>query len=72
MLERVRRLPNLMVPNDEARHVHDDDLAWNQTLLALHDNLKRKARRRTRRWGERAHRRAAGSRTPRCYHCGLR
>jgi type III restriction enzyme len=42
MLERVKRLPNLMVLNDEAHHVHDDDLAWNQTLLALHDNLKRK------------------------------
>jgi type III restriction enzyme len=43
MLERVKRLPNLMVLNDEAHHVHDDDLAWNQTLLALHDNLKRKS-----------------------------
>jgi hypothetical protein len=42
MLERVKRLPNLMVLNDEAHHVHDDDLAWSQTLLALHDNLKRK------------------------------
>lgn len=44
MLERVKRLPNLMVLNDEAHHVHDDDLAWNQTLLALHDNLKRKGK----------------------------
>lgn len=44
MLERVKSLPNLMVLNDEAHHVHDDDLAWNQTLLALHDNLKRKGR----------------------------
>jgi len=43
MLERIRRLTNLMVVNDEAHHVHDDDLAWNQTLLALHENLKRKA-----------------------------
>lgn len=42
MLERVKRLPNLMVLNDEAHHVHDDDLAWSQTRLALHDNLKRK------------------------------
>jgi type III restriction enzyme len=42
MLERIKRLPNLMVLNDEAHHVHDDDLAWNQTLLVLHDNLKRK------------------------------
>jgi type III restriction enzyme len=42
MLERIKSLPNLMVLNDEAHHVHDDDLAWNQTLLALHNNLKRK------------------------------
>jgi len=40
MLERIKGLGNLMVLNDEAHHVHDDDLAWNQTLLALHDNLK--------------------------------
>jgi type III restriction enzyme len=42
MLERVKRLPNLMVLNDEAHHVHDGDLAWNQTLLALHVSLERK------------------------------
>ena len=41
MLERIKSLKNLTVLNDEAHHVHDDDLAWNQTLLALHDNLKR-------------------------------
>lgn len=42
MLERIKSLSNLMVLNDEAHHVHDDDLAWNQTLLALHANLQRK------------------------------
>ena len=42
MLERIKSLDNLMVLNDEAHHVHDDDLAWNRTLQALHDNLKRK------------------------------
>lgn len=40
MLDRIMRLPNLMVLNDEAHHVHDDDLAWNKTLLALHETLK--------------------------------
>jgi type III restriction enzyme len=40
MLDRIKSLSNLMVLNDEAHHVHDDDLAWNQTLLVLHDNLK--------------------------------
>lgn len=42
MLERIKSLPNLMVLNDEAHHVHDDELEWNKTLLALHDNLKAK------------------------------
>ena len=42
MLERIKSLSNLMVLNDEAHHVHDDDLAWNKTLLALHENLKHK------------------------------
>jgi type III restriction enzyme len=42
MLERIKGLRDLMVLNDEAHHVHDDDLAWNQTLLALHENLKQK------------------------------
>lgn len=39
MLERLKSLPHLVVLNDEAHHVHDDDLQWNQTLLALHDAL---------------------------------
>lgn len=42
MLERIKGVPNLMVLNDEAHHVHDDDLAWNQTLLAVDDNLRQK------------------------------
>jgi type III restriction enzyme len=40
MLDRIKSLNNLMVLNDEAHHVHDDDLAWNQTLLALDENLR--------------------------------
>jgi len=40
MLERIKSLRNLMVLNDEAHHVHDDELEWNKTLLALHNNLK--------------------------------
>ncbi len=42
MLDRIKSLGNLIVINDEAHHVHDDDLAWNQTLLALDANLKQK------------------------------
>ena len=39
MLERVKSLPDVIVLNDEAHHVHDDDLAWNKSLLAVHDAL---------------------------------
>lgn len=42
MLERVKRVRNLMVLNDEAHHVHDEDLAWHKTLMSLHQNLKAK------------------------------
>ncbi|OGG45155.1 MAG: hypothetical protein A3F84_11875 [Candidatus Handelsmanbacteria bacterium RIFCSPLOWO2_12_FULL_64_10] len=42
MLERVKRVKNLMVLNDEAHHVHDEDLVWHKTLMALHENLKAK------------------------------
>lgn len=42
MLDRIKSLNNLIVLNDEAHHVHDDDLAWNQTLLALNENLQQK------------------------------
>ncbi len=39
MLDRVRSLDRLLVCNDEAHHVHDDDLEWNKTLLNLHESL---------------------------------
>lgn len=40
MLERLKSLPNLVVINDEAHHVHDDEhLQWNKTLLHVHENL---------------------------------
>jgi type III restriction enzyme len=41
MLERVRELDSLGVMNDEAHHVHDDELEWNKTLLGLHRRLPR-------------------------------
>ena len=41
MLERVKSLPDLVVLNDEAHHVHNEDLAWSQSLLAVHDALPR-------------------------------
>jgi type III restriction enzyme len=36
MLERVKSLKDLVVMNDEAHHVHDKDLEWSQSLLAIH------------------------------------
>ena len=42
MIERVKTHNNLMVINDEAHHVHDEDLEWMQVILRLHDNLKDK------------------------------
>jgi type III restriction enzyme len=39
LLERVKSLRDLVVLNDEAHHVHDEDLAWSQSLLAIHQVL---------------------------------
>jgi len=36
MLERVKSLRDVVVLNDEAHHVHDEKLAWSQSLLAIH------------------------------------
>lgn len=39
MLERVKSLPDIAVMNDEAHHVHDEDLAWSHSLLSIHRAL---------------------------------
>ena len=36
------RHDELLVINDEAHHVHDEDLAWYKSILSFHDNLKAK------------------------------
>lgn len=36
MLERVKSCSDLIVINDEAHHVHEEGLAWSQSLLAIH------------------------------------
>lgn len=41
MLERLKSLDSLIVLNDEAHHVHDDELEWNRSLLAIHEALPR-------------------------------
>ncbi len=39
MLDRVKSLSDLVVMNDEAHHVHDEELAWNRSLGSLHNAL---------------------------------
>src|SRR2546428_769706 len=39
MLERLKGLNDLVVLNDEAHHVHDEELAWSKSLLAIHEAL---------------------------------
>ena len=39
MLKRVQSLADVVVLNDEAHHVHDDDLEWNKSLLSVHKAL---------------------------------
>ena len=39
MLERVKSLRDLVVINDEAHHVHDQDLEWSKSLLSVHQAM---------------------------------
>ena len=39
MLERIKELSHLVVLNDEAHHVHDQELQWSQSLLSIHRSL---------------------------------
>lgn len=39
MLERLKSLSDLVVMNDEAHHVHDEDLAWNRALMGIDEAL---------------------------------
>jgi len=40
LIDRILRHSDLMVLNDEAHHVHDEDLVWYQTIVNLHDRLQ--------------------------------
>lgn len=40
MLERVKSLPDLVALNDEAHHVHDPELQWHKTLMAIHEAVR--------------------------------
>jgi type III restriction enzyme len=43
MLERIKSLPDLVAINDEAHHVHDDELEWHRSLVAIHNALRAKS-----------------------------
>lgn len=39
LLDKIKRLDNLMAINDEAHHIHDEGLEWYKTLMAIHNSL---------------------------------
>jgi type III restriction enzyme len=39
VLQQVKKVRNLLVMNDEAHHVHDEDLQWHKTLINLHHTI---------------------------------
>lgn len=39
MLERVKSVKDLIVMNDEAHHVHEAELEWTKSLIAIHEAL---------------------------------
>lgn len=39
LFDRIKHHDDLLVINDEAHHVHDDELAWYKSILAFHENL---------------------------------
>lgn len=43
LFDRIAERRRVMVLNDEAHHVHDEKLKWNQTIERLHDELRARA-----------------------------
>jgi type III restriction enzyme len=39
LIDKIKRLDNLMVINDEAHHVHDKELQWHRTLMSIHRTI---------------------------------
>jgi type III restriction enzyme len=42
LYDRILKHDELIVINDEAHHVHDEELAWYKSIISFHENLKRK------------------------------
>lgn len=41
LIDRIKSVKDLTVINDEAHHVHDEDLLWNRTLISIHQSIPR-------------------------------
>ncbi len=39
LIDKIKKFNNLMVINDEAHHVHDEELEWHKTLMSMHQSL---------------------------------
>jgi len=39
LYERIQKHDKLLIINDEAHHVHDEDLAWYKAIMSFHNNL---------------------------------
>lgn len=39
LVDKIKKLENLLVINDEAHHVHDEELEWNKTLMKIHKTI---------------------------------
>jgi type III restriction enzyme len=39
LYERILKHEELLIINDEAHHVHDDELAWYKSIMSFHNNL---------------------------------
>ncbi|MCL6494964.1 MAG: DEAD/DEAH box helicase family protein [Ignavibacterium sp.] len=39
LIDKIKKLDNLMVMNDEAHHVHDEELEWHKTIMSIHKEL---------------------------------
>jgi len=44
ILERIMEHDNLLIINDEAHHVHIEELSWYKSIELLHENLKQKGK----------------------------
>jgi len=42
LYDRILKHDELLIINDEAHHVHDEELAWYKSILSFHENLQKK------------------------------